>query len=104
MQRVGVPYGARQLTRIGGARFRRIVGPGETVATRVQVTGRTGPAFECRGDVRCEGERVLRVEFVITSTGGLAALFAESTDIIDHTDRELTIRGLLEVYNRNAGA
>ena len=40
----------------------------------------------------------------VIATGGLAALFAESTDVIDHTDRELTIRGLLEVYNRNAGA
>lgn len=40
----------------------------------------------------------------VIATGGLAALFAESTDIIDHTDRELTIRGLLEVYKRNTSA
>lgn len=40
----------------------------------------------------------------VIATGGLASLFAESTDVIDHTDRELTIRGLLEVYKRNSGA
>ncbi len=40
----------------------------------------------------------------VIATGGLASLFAESTDVIDHTDRELTIRGLLEVYRRNSGA
>ena len=40
----------------------------------------------------------------VVATGGLAALFAESTDAIETTDRELTIRGLLEVYNRNKPA
>ena len=39
----------------------------------------------------------------VVATGGLAALFAESTAFIDQTDRELTIRGLLEVYTRNTG-
>ncbi len=40
----------------------------------------------------------------VVATGGLAALFAQSTDVIDHTDRELTIRGLLQVYQRNQSA
>ncbi len=40
----------------------------------------------------------------VVATGGLASLFAGSTDVIDHTDRELTIRGLLEVYQRNRAA
>jgi type III pantothenate kinase len=40
----------------------------------------------------------------VVATGGLASLFAGSTDVIDHTDRELTIRGLLEVYKRNHAA
>jgi type III pantothenate kinase len=40
----------------------------------------------------------------VVATGGLAVLFAESTQTIDHTDRELTIRGLLQVYQRNSGA
>lgn len=41
-------------------------------------------------------------EMKVVATGGLASLFAEATDVIDHTDRELTIRGLLEVYQRNS--
>jgi type III pantothenate kinase len=40
----------------------------------------------------------------VVATGGLASLFASSTDVIDLTDRELTIRGLLEVYQRNRPA
>jgi type III pantothenate kinase len=38
---------------------------------------------------------------LVVATGGLAVLFAESTKMIDHTDRDLTIRGLLQVYQRN---
>ena len=40
----------------------------------------------------------------VVATGGLAVLFAKSTNVIDHTDRELTIRGLLQVYQRNRPA
>ncbi|NKB57064.1 MAG: type III pantothenate kinase [Alphaproteobacteria bacterium] len=43
-------------------------------------------------------------EMKVVATGGLASLFAEATDVIDHTDRELTIRGLLEVFQRNSNA
>ncbi len=34
-------------------------------------------------------------------TGGLSVLFAGSTPVIDHYDADLTMRGLLEVYERN---
>ena len=34
-------------------------------------------------------------------TGGLSVLFAHSTPAIDHYDADLTMRGLLEVYERN---
>ena len=37
--------------------------------------------------------------FVI-ATGGLASLFAGSVDCIDKTDDDLTLRGLLYIYNR----
>lgn len=36
------------------------------------------------------------------ATGGLSSLFADATDVIDHVDKDLTLRGLLEVYRRNA--
>jgi type III pantothenate kinase len=37
----------------------------------------------------------------VIATGGLAPLFAEATEAIDHLDPELTMRGLLEIYRRN---
>ena len=37
----------------------------------------------------------------VVATGGLAPLFAEATDIIDHVYPDMTLRGLVEVYKRN---
>ena len=37
----------------------------------------------------------------IVATGGLAPLFAEATEAIQHLDQELTLRGLAEIHNRN---
>jgi type III pantothenate kinase len=38
----------------------------------------------------------------VVATGGLAPLFAEATDAIQHLDRDLTLRGLLEIYHLNS--
>ena len=38
----------------------------------------------------------------VVATGGLASLFGDSMDVIDHIDKDLTIRGLVELYRRNA--
>jgi type III pantothenate kinase len=37
----------------------------------------------------------------VIATGGLADLFSDGTSAIDKIDSDLTIRGLLEVFNRN---
>lgn len=37
----------------------------------------------------------------VIATGGLAHLYAESTDVIGHVDPDLTLRGLAEVWMRN---
>lgn len=37
----------------------------------------------------------------VIATGGVAALFRDSTSVIDHFDPDLTIRGLLEIYRMN---
>ena len=37
----------------------------------------------------------------VIATGGLASLFAEATDVIEQTDPDLTMRGLLAVHKRN---
>ena len=38
----------------------------------------------------------------VIATGGLAGLFTEATDCIDHSDPDLTLRGLLSVYRGNS--
>lgn len=38
---------------------------------------------------------------VVVATGGLSSLFATATPVIDHIDKDLTLRGLLEVHRRN---
>jgi type III pantothenate kinase len=40
----------------------------------------------------------------VVATGGLADLFAEKTAVIEHTDRALTIRGLIGIYHLNRGS
>jgi len=39
----------------------------------------------------------------VVATGGLAPLFAETSDAIDHVDPDMTIRGLNLIYKRNSG-
>jgi type III pantothenate kinase len=38
----------------------------------------------------------------VVGTGGVASLFHGATEAIDHFDPDLTIRGMLEIYRRNA--
>ncbi|CAN1502068.1 COG1521 Pantothenate kinase type III (Bvg accessory factor family protein) [Caulobacteraceae bacterium] len=38
----------------------------------------------------------------VVATGGVVSLFEGATDMIDHYDPDLTIRGLLEIHRRNA--
>ncbi len=40
----------------------------------------------------------------VVATGGLAEMFSERTDVIEHTDRSLTLRGLVRIYRNNGGA
>jgi pantothenate kinase type III len=39
---------------------------------------------------------------IAVATGGVASLFEGATRTIDHYDPDVTIRGLLEVWRRNA--
>lgn len=57
----GVPV----LTKIEDARYKRMVKPGETLVARVTRTEQLGPARYMRADVRCEGDLVLRIRFVV---------------------------------------
>ena len=39
----------------------------------------------------------------VIATGGLAPLFERATGVIERTDQDLTLRGLLSVYRKNSG-
>lgn len=60
----GVPV----LTKIEDARYKRMVRPGETLTARLSLTDSLGPARYVRADVRCDGELVLRIRFVVALT------------------------------------
>ena len=40
----------------------------------------------------------------VIATGGLAPLFAESTNLIECADGELTLRGLFAIYQMNTSS
>ena len=63
----GVPV----LTKIESARFKRMVLPGETVTTRVQVAERLGPAWYLSAKVTCAGATVLNIRFVLSATAAM---------------------------------
>ena len=58
-----------------------------------------------RHELRKKLERSARTgkPLTVIATGGVAALFVGATDKIDHFDGDLTIRGMLEIWRRNAG-
>jgi 3-hydroxyacyl-[acyl-carrier-protein] dehydratase len=60
----GVPV----LTRIGDARFRRAVRPGETLSTRVELEESAGNARRLVAQVRVGQAKVARVEFTVAQT------------------------------------
>ena len=71
--RDAVPAGAVPvLTKIGDARFKRMVGPGDTLRCDVTLTERVGAARYMTARVSCRGEAVLRIEFVVAVTPGAA--------------------------------
>jgi 3-hydroxyacyl-[acyl-carrier-protein] dehydratase len=61
------------LTRIGEARFKRMVGPGETVDCEVRLDERVGPARYLTARLSVGGKAVLRVEFTVAVTAAGAS-------------------------------
>ena len=55
----GVPV----LTRILGAKFKREVGPGDTIEIRASLKEKMGPAWFMKGSVRVKGKLAVQVEF-----------------------------------------
>ena len=51
--------------------------------------------------IRAEREPLEGKAMTVVATGGLAALFAQATTVIEHIDPDLTLRGLLLAHQRN---
>ena len=75
-----VPHGAvPMLTKIGDARFKRTVGPGETLRCELVLDERVGTARYMTAKITCNGESVLRVEFVVAVMAGAATHARKTT-------------------------
>lgn len=61
------------LTKIGDARFKRTIGPGETLRCEVSLDERVGAARYMTAKITCDGASVLRVEFVVAVTNAAVA-------------------------------
>ncbi len=64
----GVPV----LTRIRDARFKRLVAPGATVETTVEVEDQLGPAWSLKATLRSEGAVCVKLRFVLSATEAMA--------------------------------
>jgi len=90
---------AAKLPRIALQRPRHVVG-NDTVSA-IQSGVFWGHVALIEGMIaRIKAER--NEPMTVVATGGVASLFRDATPAIDHFDPDLTIRGLLEIYRRNA--
>lgn len=60
----GIPV----MSKIEGARFKRLVRPGETLETKVSLVEKVGPAWYLTGLSTMNGKTVMRTTFVLTAT------------------------------------
>lgn len=90
---------AAKLPRVAVARPPKVIGTGTVSAMQ------SGIFWGYVGLIDGLVERISQefgAKMSVIATGGLAPLFMDATDAIDHLDRDLTLRGLLAIYKRNA--
>lgn len=58
-----MPKGVPVLTRINGAKFKREVGPGDTVTLQVKLKEQVGPAWFLKGKVLLHNKTAVKVDF-----------------------------------------
>ncbi|WP_028880108.1 type III pantothenate kinase [Terasakiella pusilla] len=89
---------AAKLPRVAIGRPEKAIGKGTTTAMQ------SGIFWGYIGMIEGLTQRMKEefgAEMTVIATGGLSSLFAKSTDVIQHSDTELTLRGLLAIYKRN---
>ncbi len=80
--------------------------PAKVIGTNTIACMQSGVFWGYVGLIEGTIERI-RAEFgapmKVIATGGLAPLFDEATDAIEHVDPDLTLRGLVEIHRLNRG-
>ena len=90
---------AARLPRIAVERPEKIIGKGTIPAMQSGIFwGYIGLIEGLVTRIRKEYEN----EMLVIATGGLSPLFAKSTDVIEKTDKELTLKGLYTIYQINS--
>ena len=90
---------AAKLPRVALQRPRRVIGNDTVSALQSGIFW--GHVALIEGMIaRIKAER--NEAMTVVATGGAASLFHDASAAIDHFDPDLTIRGLLEIYRRNA--
>jgi type III pantothenate kinase len=90
---------AAKLPRVALQKPRRVIGDDTVSAMQSGIF--LGHVAMIEGMIaRIKAER--NEAMTVVATGGIASLFHGATNAIDHFDPDLTIRGLLEIYRRNA--
>jgi type III pantothenate kinase len=91
--------GTAQLPRIKVAKPERVIGTGTVAAMESGIYwGYVGLIEGIVARIKAEWGGGA---FTVIATGGLAALFAEGTSVIDATDPDLTLRGIVLVHQLN---
>ena len=73
---------------------------GRTTVEAVQSGTVVGAAAKAEGLVRRIKTELGAPEAVVIATGGLASVVAGSTDVFDVVDKQLTLKGICEIYRR----
>lgn len=90
---------AAKLPRVAIEKPRNVIGRATVPAMQSGIFwGYVGLIEGLVGRIRNEFQAPMKV----VATGGLAPLFAQSTDFIDKLDPDLTLRGLVEIHRLNA--
>ena len=89
---------AAQLPRVAVERPQRVIGTATIPAMQSGIYwGHVGLIEGLVARIKEEYEKPMTV----IATGGLAPLFRTATLVIEHTDADLTMRGLVEIYRRS---
>lgn len=89
---------AAQLPRVAIGRPEKAIGKGTVSAMQ------SGIFWGYVGMIEGLTERMKKefgADMTVIATGGLATPFSKSTDVIQHNAQDLTLRGLLAIYERN---